>query len=50
MMRREMLDAAENLDFEQAASQRDEIAKLEKEVGTKFSKKILQKTLEFMEI
>jgi excinuclease ABC subunit B len=41
MMRREMLDAAENLDFEQAASLRDEIAKLEKEVGTKFSKKIL---------
>jgi len=34
MMRREMLDAAENLDFEQAASLRDEIAKLEKEVGT----------------
>jgi len=41
MMRREMLDAAENLDFEQAASLRDEIAKLEKEVGTKFSKRIL---------
>jgi len=41
MMRREMLDAAENLEFEQAASLRDEIAKLEKEVGTKFSKKIL---------
>ncbi|MFC1786188.1 excinuclease ABC subunit UvrB [Candidatus Neomarinimicrobiota bacterium] len=41
MMRREMLDAAENLDFEQAASLRDEIAKLEKEVGTKFNKKIL---------
>ena len=36
MMRREMLDAAENLEFEQAASLRDEIAKLEKEVGTKF--------------
>lgn len=41
MMRREMLDAAENLEFEQAASLRDEITKLEKEVGTKFSKKIL---------
>jgi len=36
MMRREMLDAAENLEFEQAGSLRDEIAKLEKEVGTKF--------------
>jgi len=36
MMRKEMLGAAENLDFEQAASLRDEIAKLEKEVGTKF--------------
>lgn len=41
MMRREMLDAAEKLEFEQAASLRDEITKLEKEVGTKFSKKIL---------
>ena len=41
MMRREMLDAAEDLEFEKAASLRDEIAKLEKEVGTKFSKKIL---------
>jgi len=41
MMCREMLDAAENLEFEQAASLRDEIAKLEKEIGTKFSKKIL---------
>jgi len=36
MMRGEMLDAAENLEFEQAASLRDEIAKLEKEVGTIF--------------
>ncbi|MBU0529130.1 excinuclease ABC subunit UvrB [bacterium] len=36
MMRREMLDAAENLKFEQAAALRDEITKLEKEVGTKF--------------
>ncbi|MEE8340550.1 MAG: excinuclease ABC subunit UvrB [Candidatus Neomarinimicrobiota bacterium] len=37
MMRREMLDAAEKLKFEQAAALRDEITKLEKEVGTKFS-------------
>ncbi len=36
MMRREMLDAAEKLEFEKAASLRDEITKLEKEVGTKF--------------
>jgi len=36
MMRKEMLDAAENLEFEKAALLRDEIAKLEKEVGTKF--------------
>jgi excinuclease ABC subunit B len=36
MMRREMLDAAEKLEFEQAAALRDEITKLEKEVGTKF--------------
>ncbi|MEE9572713.1 MAG: excinuclease ABC subunit UvrB [Candidatus Neomarinimicrobiota bacterium] len=36
MMRREMLDAAEKLEFEQAASLRDEITKLEKEVGVKF--------------
>lgn len=36
MMRKEMLDAAENLEFEHAAALRDEIAKLEKEVGTKF--------------
>jgi excinuclease ABC subunit B len=36
MMRKEMLEAAENLEFEQAASLRDEISKLEKEVGTKF--------------
>jgi excinuclease ABC subunit B len=37
MMRKEMLEAAENLEFEQAATLRDEIAKLEKEVGTKFN-------------
>ncbi len=36
MMRREMLDAAEKLEFEHAAALRDEITKLEKEVGTKF--------------
>ncbi len=36
MMRREMLDAAEKLEFEKAASLRDEITKLEKELGTKF--------------
>ena len=36
MMRKEMLEAAEKLEFEQAAALRDEIAKLEKEVGTKF--------------
>jgi len=40
MMRREMLDSAEKLDFEHAATLRDEIIKLEKEVGTKFDKKI----------
>ena len=36
MMRKEMLEAAEKLEFEQAASLRDEIAKLEKELGGKF--------------
>ena len=33
MMRKEMLEAADNLEFEQAAKLRDEIQKLEKELG-----------------
>jgi len=40
MMRQEMLDSAEKLDFEHAATLRDEIIKLEKEVGKKFDKKV----------
>jgi excinuclease ABC subunit B len=36
MMRQEMLSAAENLEFEQAALLRDEIEKLEKELKTSF--------------
>ena len=32
MMRKEMLEAAENLEFEKAAKLRDEIQKLEKEL------------------
>ena len=32
MMRKEMLEAAEHLEFEQAAKLRDEIQKLEKEL------------------
>ena len=33
IMRREMLKAAENLQFEEAATLRDEIQKLEKEIA-----------------
>jgi excinuclease UvrABC helicase subunit UvrB len=32
MMRKEMLEAAENLEFEKAAKLRDEVQKLEKEL------------------
>ena len=32
MLRQEMLEAADNLEFEKAASLRDEIKKLEKEI------------------
>ena len=36
MMRQEMLEAAENLDFESAARLRDEITKMEKEIEKSF--------------
>ena len=42
-MRMEMLEAAEKLEFEKAALLRDEIAKLEKDVGTKFTQDKLNK-------
>jgi len=38
MIRQEMSEAAENLDFEQAARLRDEIAEIEKELGGVFKK------------
>jgi len=38
MIRQEMSEAAENLDFEQAARLRDEIAQIEKELGGVFKK------------
>jgi excinuclease UvrABC helicase subunit UvrB len=36
MMRQEMFEAAENLDFERAAQLRDEITKIEKELEKAF--------------
>ena len=36
MMRQEMFEAAENLDFERAAQLRDEITKMEKELEKAF--------------
>ena len=36
MMRQEMFEAAENLDFERAANLRDEISKIEKELAKAF--------------
>jgi excinuclease ABC subunit B len=36
MMRQEMFEAAENLDFERAANLRDEITKIEKELAKAF--------------
>lgn len=36
MMQQEMIEAAENLDFERAAQLRDEITKMEKELATAF--------------
>ena len=37
MMRQEMIESAENLDFEKAAKLRDEIEKLEKELSKMFN-------------
>ena len=36
MMRQEMFEAAENLNFERAAQLRDEITKMEKEIEKSF--------------